>query len=135
MFWFNQKKSKAAMAPALSPKQIDHPRQLVIGQPVIAIIEEMKNIDAWEFDCCQNVVRLIHNKNKLTLKFYVDRYTTVEGRPYVDMWDTSWATKDEKKTMCAALHFVIEERSRIEMEYEHMRNQIEREKYVVFVKE
>lgn len=122
--WFNNKKKVNPTSTVL-----DHPKQLVIGQPVIAIIEEMKNIDAWKFECYQGVVRLIHNKNELSLKFYVDA-----GRR-IDMWDTYWATKDEQKAMCAALHFVIEERSRIEMEYEHMSNQIEREKYMVFVKE
>lgn len=130
--WINgSKEIKAEVNPVVDPSP-------VIGEPVLSIIEAMKDVSAWTLSKSYGIYEIKHTGNQLVLYFWVDfqrRHSSGTDGPHVEVCRAEWATKDEQKAMSESFKYFVNESMRIEKEYRHMELQIEREKFMVFVKE
>ncbi len=127
--------SVATVAPVETPKNI--------GEPVLAIIESLKNStdwkqrkgDRWEtYTTGRSTVKIEHISSGLVLGF--TRYTNQKSGGYMYLNHDTWVTGDESTALGKAFEVYLEDLARVNGEYRHMLNQVEREKFMkVFVKE
>jgi hypothetical protein len=109
-----------------------------ISEPVLAIIKELADSSKWQNARSNySVARIEHIPSKLTLGF--TGYNTVDSfsgkLDYIYLCNDSWVTPDEASALGEAFKLFLEDVTRIQKEYKHMGNQMERYKFMeAFVK-
>lgn len=115
------------------------PGRIMVGEPVKSLIEAMRDVHQWEFKKDNiygnlSTFSLTHLENKLCVRF-VETYHYMERSVTTELWyGMDWMTSTEKMFVVEAFKQFKIDYAAIQEEYRTMELQIEREKFMVFVK-